>query len=134
MTLEQVEESLPNGLHDAQIQQLRIDYERAELVLRLRVLIGSPDQPAPACDEYAIGDLTFHGLQLFATEFPNAESAFRYPGAVWFWYERTPPGTFPALLADRLGPELQSYSLFIREWLSHIHVAARDISFAWTMS
>ncbi len=134
MTLEQVEQSLPNGLHDAQIQQLRIDYERAEIVLRLRVLIGLPDEPPPDRHQYATADLTFRGLQLFATEFPHPESAFRHPGAVWFSYERTPPGTFPPPLAQKLAPELQSYSLFIREWLSHIHIAARDISFAWITS
>jgi hypothetical protein len=47
MTLEEIEESLPNGLHDPVIQAVVMDYQQLRLTLRVEVLIGLPDQPPP---------------------------------------------------------------------------------------
>jgi hypothetical protein len=46
VTLEQIEETLPNGLHDAQLRQMRWDFERATLVLDLDVLTLCPQSVA----------------------------------------------------------------------------------------
>jgi hypothetical protein len=52
MTLEEIEESLPNGLQDSVIQAVVMDYQQLRLTLRVEVLIGLPDQPFPESERY----------------------------------------------------------------------------------
>jgi len=40
MTLEELDETLQNGLHDAQIKALTHDYERALVKLDVRIVVG----------------------------------------------------------------------------------------------
>ena len=133
MTLEQLEESLPNGLHDAQIRRLAMDYEHARLILRVQVLVGLPTQPPPDCERYRDGEIVFEGVQLFSIELPGAGSAFQHPGSVWFSYERTPPGVMPAAVESALRAETQAYSLFVQDWVSWIRIAASDVGFSWSI-
>lgn len=132
MTLEQLEQSLPNGLHDAQIRRVEMDYEHARLVLRVKVWVGLLDQPPPERDRYRDGNIVFEGVQLFSIELPQPGSAFRHPGSVWFSYERTTPGVVPATVADGLRAGTQSYSLFVQDWLSCIQIATSEVGFSWS--
>jgi hypothetical protein len=127
MTLEQIETTLPNGFHDAEIQDLAMDYEHAGLVLKIRVLVGLPDEPYPACERYRSAALAFQNVLFCSAELPNAASAFQHPGCLGFSYERTLPGAIPAELARTLPPGTLCYSLFIRYWLSSIHIATADV-------
>ncbi len=43
MTIEELENALPNGLHDAEVQPMSVDYGRRSLVLELAVWVGSVD-------------------------------------------------------------------------------------------
>ncbi len=131
MTLEQVEGSLPNGLHDAQIQQLVVDYEHSRLTLRVFVLVGLPGQPRPDRDSYRLGEILFQKLLFFSIDPPQVGSAFQQPGSVWFSYERTAPEGTPAAVRQTLSPATQCYSLFVHDWLSHIQIAADEVSFSW---
>jgi hypothetical protein len=45
MTLEELDESLPNGLHDARIKSLTHDYENAAVKLEVEILFGLPAIP-----------------------------------------------------------------------------------------
>jgi hypothetical protein len=132
MTLEQLEQALPNGLHDAQIQQVEMDYEHARLVLRVKVLIGLPGQAPLDRERYRSGKIVFEGVQLLSIELPEAGTGFQYPGSVWFSYERTLPGVIPVAVANALRPGTLSYSLFVREWLSCIQIAATEVGFSWS--
>ncbi len=131
MTIEQIEDLLPNGLHDAQIQALALDYEQMRLVLKVLVLVGLPDQPYPDCERYRAGEILFEGVQFCSVEYPQTVSAFQHPGALWFSYGRTSPEQIPAGVRDILPPGTQCYSLFIHKWLSHFHIAAAEVSFSW---
>lgn len=68
MTLEEIEQDLPNGLHDAQIQQIEMDYEEARLALRVKVLLGLPGEPTQTRERYRPGMITFLGVQFFSIE------------------------------------------------------------------
>jgi len=131
MTLEQIEDLLPNGLHDAEIQQLAMDYENARLVLKVTVLIGLPSQPYPDREAYRSGQISFQGVQFYSVDYPQVGSAFQHPGAAWFSYERTPPGQIPGQFIAALPSGTHCYSLFVRDWLSYINVAAAEVSFSW---
>jgi hypothetical protein len=132
MTLEEIEELLPNGLHDAQIQRMTRDYERAELVLKVMVLVGLPSEPRPDRDRYRTADIVFRQVYFCSVGLPQPESAFKHPGSVWFLYERMPPNVIPDSLAKTLPSGAQCYSLFVKDWMSEMHVAAEDVSFSWS--
>lgn len=131
MTIEQIEASLPNGLHDAEIRTCSMDYENARLALGVSVLVGLPVQPYPESERYRGGMLVFEGVLFYSVEFPRGDSSFRHPGAVGFSSERMPLEQIPASLASTVPPESQCCSLFVRDWLSHIYIAAAGVSFSW---
>jgi hypothetical protein len=131
MTLEELDVSLPNGLHDAQIERMDIDYLHARLTLSVQVLFGLPAQPDSAREEYRVGALMFHGVQFVSIEFPQPGSAFQQPGELWFSYERTPSEVIPVGVASTLPSGALCYSMFVRDWLSYIHVAATDVSISF---
>jgi|HubBroStandDraft_3_1064219.scaffolds.fasta_scaffold141396_1 hypothetical protein len=132
MTLEEIEKLLPNGLHDAQIHRMTRDYESAELALKVRILVGLPNQPSPERDRYRTADIVFRRVYFCSIELPQPESTFQHPGSVWFSYERMSPNVIPDSLAKTLPKGTQCYSLFVREWMSQMHVAAQDVGFFWS--
>lgn len=134
MTLEEIDEVLPNGLHDAQINQMIRDYDLAEIILKVKVLVGLPAQPRPDRDRYRSGRIHFRQVYFCSVEPPLPESSFRHPGGLWFSYGRTQADAIPDGLAKALPAGTQYYSLFVRDWFSHIHLAAEDVSFAWSES
>jgi hypothetical protein len=131
MTLEELDNSLPEGLHDAQIRSYRRDFELATLTLVARVVVGLSQESKNRL-LYRDGEIIFHGVQYVVSEFPGAESTFRDAGCVWFSFSRTEPGIISEDLSSALAPDILRYSLFVLEWHSSIHIAAREVSFTWS--
>jgi hypothetical protein len=131
MTLEQLEEELPNGLHDAQISSFGRNFENRTLTLKVRILIGLPDDSPEKRDVYRNGSITFTGVELFVIERPEASSAFLAPGSVSFSVSRSEVNLFPVDIVEKLAEGTDMYSLFILDWHSHIHIAASNMSFHW---
>jgi hypothetical protein len=131
MTLEELEQSLPNGLHDAKICSFTRDLEKEILVLKVGVLVGLPDDPPELQWRYRDGVITFTGVRLFFVECPVASSAFSASGGVFFSIARGKPGTFSREIEDRLPSETDYYSLYVLDWESSIHLAATEIAFEW---
>lgn len=134
MTIEQIEESLPNGLHDAEICNCLMDYERTCLTLGVIVLIGSPNELFPDCERRRHGTLTFHGVIYYSAGLPRFDSSFRHPGPLGFSYERTSAAEINPELWKTLPTQCQCYTLFVRDWLSNMYIAAEDVNFAWSTS
>jgi len=131
MTLEQLQQMLPNGLHDAKIRSITRNFEEETLILAVSMLVGLPeDQPAMR-DRYRNAYITFTGVKLFVVEIPEAPSAFAAPGTVSFSADRSEAGLFSAEIEAQLAEGIDRYSLFVLDWLSCIHVAAAGVSFAW---
>ena len=128
MTLEEIEDTLPNGFHDAQIQEIAMNYDEARLTLRIKIWAGSPSSSPPERDRYRSGILTFRRVQFFAVELPQAGIAFQHPGHIWFSFGRTPSDTIPPRISDVLPQGTLCYSLFILDWFSSIHIAAAEVS------
>jgi hypothetical protein len=131
MTLEDIDEILPNGLHDATISELTRDYENAKLRLKVDILIELPEGSSPDANRYRSAEILFYGVVFCVIEAPDPESAYKHPGCIWFRFSRMGPGVMPEPLTKSLSPETLCYSLFILDWWSHIHVAAADVSFTW---
>ena len=134
MTLEQLEEELPNGLHDAQIRAITRNFENGTLTLGVRILIGLIDDPPPKRTEYRNGTITFTEVALFVIESPDASSPFLAPGRVSFSVSRSEVDLFPADIMKKLPQGVSMYSFFILDWYSNVHVAASDMRFGWEES
>lgn len=131
MTLEEVDSSLPNGLHDARIQSVSMDYERRVLAMRLSVWVGALEAPPPDRDRYSAGLLEFHGIAVFALEPPRPDSASRYPGALAFSWQRESRDSVGPQVGAFVSSEHLAYSLFIEDWLSSMVIVARGAGFQW---
>lgn len=131
MTLEQLEEELPNGLHDAAISSITRNFESGNLTLELSILTGLPDDPPERRNERRNGFITFTGVELFVIESPEASSAFLAPGSVSFSVSRSEPGLFPDDIVSKLTRGVDMYSFFVLDWHSSIHIAASDMHFGW---
>src|SRR5579871_1088352 len=92
ITLEQLEQALPNGLHDAQMLSFKRLLEDETLILDVRVLVGNPDDAPEARSEYRDAIITFTGVKLFVVECPDPSSAFFSSGPVWFSADQSEPG------------------------------------------
>jgi hypothetical protein len=131
MTLEELEKSLPNGLHDAQIRSLARNFENETATMSVRILIGFPEDSPSSRDAYRNASIIFTGVKLFVLENPDASSAFLNPGSLWFTVSRTDAGALPLELVDRLERGMLLYSFFILDWHSNMHIAASEIAFNW---
>lgn len=131
MTLEEIDNSLPQGLHDAQIWSFVRDMESASLRLLVKVVVGT-SQGDKYRLQYRDGEICFHNVQYFVSEFPEATSTFRDPGCVNFSFDRTEAGVVPSALDGVLSSEILRYSLFVLEWQACINIATRDVSFRWS--
>jgi hypothetical protein len=131
MTLEDLDQTLPNGLHDARIRSLRHDYESAIVKLEVEILVGLPDDLPVERSRYRRGEILFHKVLFCSVEAPNNERILGHTGSIWFNYCRTEPGVLPENLVKTLTPEILCYSLYILDWESKIHIAAGDLSYAW---
>jgi hypothetical protein len=69
MTLEDLEHTLPNGLHDARIKSLSHDYECAVVKLNVEILVGLPDDAPPDRFRYRNGEMLFHRVLFVQSTF-----------------------------------------------------------------
>jgi hypothetical protein len=131
MTLEELDETLPNGLHDAQIKSMTHDYERAIVKLEVKILVGLPDDALQDRFRYRDAEIVFRRVLFCSVELPDNERIIGHSGIIWFKFWRMEPGVLPENIAKSIPPETLCYSLYILEWESQIHIAAGDMSFSW---
>lgn len=125
---------LPNGLHDAEVENLRIDYVGREVVLDLNVWIGdvsSDDEDAR--EAYRPAALTLSGLLFCCIEPPSPQYPFGAAGAVTI-----DAGTVEDLSEPPAAPlpvDLPADSFtcwfFVRQWNASIYIAATRARLAW---
>jgi hypothetical protein len=132
MTLEDLDESLPNGLHDARIKSLMHNYEDAIVKLEVEILVGLPADGLQNRDRYRDGAIVFHGVQFCVVGAPENERILGQAHSIWFTFDRIEPGLLPDKIAASLPPETLAYTLYILDWEAQIHIAGADVSFAWT--
>jgi len=130
VTLEDIENSLPNGLHDAQIREIIIDYRHRTLRAEVAVWIGDLSGPVETHEKYRPGQLEITGLFFVIMEPPDP----RYP----FGNSKnlTIDGcdlrqNLDAELLKSLPEESFFRSLWVGEWNAFIHVAGTDARFSW---
>jgi len=131
MTLEEIEKSLPNGFHDAQLRSITHNYDLATLIIHVGILTGLPEDPISLHSAYRDASISFSDVFLCSIEPPDNERIVGVRGSVWFQFWRTESGTLSPKLSDRFPTGALSYTLYIHEWESSIHIVAGDVSFSW---
>jgi hypothetical protein len=76
MSLEEIDESLPNGFHDAELVGLEIDYVHQFAVFKTNVLLGLPDEPVEISDRHRLRTLRFSGVSFIVVDPPAADRHF----------------------------------------------------------
>jgi hypothetical protein len=122
MTLEEIDHSLPEGLHDGLIVSLRHDYAQAVVILELSLYTPEGRRA---------GELRFEGVFYCAVDPPLPESSFLHPGGLWVTSFAQTSDKLPDELLARLPPNTLHYSIFNRDWYSETHIAASTVAFRW---
>ena len=130
MTLDQLVHTLPNGLHDAELHDIHVDYVQRKLKLGLYVWIGDLGGPAEKREAYRKGRIEISGLKFFVVDAPdpgypyasNKPSRIDICGANKQLDERLlaslPDGTFLS-------------SIWVNHWNGFAHIAALSADLIW---
>ena len=59
MTLEELEDTLPNGLHDAKVQGITVDYAQRRVTFDLAVSVGKMEDPPERREPIKTDELRF---------------------------------------------------------------------------
>lgn len=129
MTIVEIEDTLPNGLHDAVIDNIFVDFINKEAKFGLRVSVGDPDSPTEeGRDAYRRGILTITNLFFFITmpednflTSPNYSMRSLYP---------IEPEELPVKIANRI-PDTVFINVIYTD-RSAIYIAAENAEFEWT--
>lgn len=122
MNLFQLEDSLPNGLHDAKLRRVSIDYIERTAILELEIWVDDIDA---LLELYRPARITLSGLVSFVIEPPYHSYPFRDAGALTIDLSR-PEKPFVA------GCESESaFRLFISEFNSFIYADAPMAELEW---
>ena len=132
----ELENTLPNGFHDAFLETLTLNYaaNNAELVLNLWVgdLHATTEEEREA---YKRAKLYLTGLVYFVIDPPYHDPEYKYEEGEGLWL-----GAGDAReISDRedlkpkadLPDDAFAYWFYVHEWNSHFHVAAKGASLEW---
>lgn len=130
MTFEEIENSLPNGLHDAEVHRLTVDYAKRTLTAELDVWVGDADDPPDRLETYRAARIDVEGLLFLIMEPPDP----KYP------FDKSVNLTIDGCdKRESLNAELLNSipgngffrSFWVREWNAFIHLAGANARFSW---
>ena len=129
MTFDDLERSLPNGLHDAELLRLRIDYAALEAVIDVSIDIGDSEAKESQDDSsYRSARITFSGLQFVVIDPPDRFSD--RAGVSRIDAGTGQPPTAPAKMPP-LSEDSFLFWLFLSDSNNFIRIAARSTALDW---
>jgi hypothetical protein len=133
VTFQDLEDSLPNGFHDAKLKSVSIDYVERLLTMQVELLVGTPE--AEDRDEYRSATLIASGLYFYVIDPPDS----KYPFAtkqrpVRISGDDGLPDLLSKLAANlaQTNPGFTYHRFFSNDWNSFIYVAADDVQLTWS--
>lgn len=130
MTLEELEDTLPNGLHDAEVRTVAVDYQERKLALDVAVWVGNMDDPPERREAYKNGRIEIGGLLFLVMEPPDSRYPFQVGDLRIDGCDNSKK--LDAALLKSLPPDAFFRSLWVNEWNAFIHIAARTAEIAWS--
>jgi hypothetical protein len=130
VTLEELEDTLPNGLHDSEVQSILIDYVQRRATMQLSVFVGELDAPVELREAYKEASLVISGLLFAVLEPPDSSYRFAEPASLRVDACDMSKDLDPSLLA--VLPEGSFVrSLFVKDWNAFVHFAGSDAGIFW---
>jgi hypothetical protein len=134
LTLDELDEALPNGFHDAQIFSFELDYVAAIAKFRMNLLVGWPDDPEPERQAYQEATLVVSGLCFCSIDPPSPTYPFVPDGQpICVSGDPAKPDNLPSFpgLAAKLPHGTWCYRFFVHDWNAFIHIAGREAVVTW---
>lgn len=132
-TLDDLDASLPNGFHDAELNALSIDYVKAQLRLSLDIWVGDMNAPpGNAREAYRQADVLLSGLIYCVCEAPDAQYPFAGAHSITIdigaiHQLKTPP----AMNLPPVPEAAFANWIYVKDWNAFIYVAAQDARLEW---
>jgi hypothetical protein len=126
LTFSELSTSLPNGLHDAKLLALRIDY--ANQAAMLEVEIDLSDTSGRLGEQYALAHLQFTDVQFIVVDAPGPQYD-RFTVSRIDAGEGHPPNSLCML--PSLGERTFLCWIFVTDLNSFVRIAARDVEVHW---
>ncbi len=128
MTLDELDALLPNGLHDAKLGTVAIDFAERTVRLDLDIWVGDDEER----EAYRRAQVILSGLLFWVSDPPDPSYSITSPGPLRI--EVGPltdklPEKQPAL--PSVPPDAFANWLYVRDWNTFIYVAAKDASLTW---
>jgi len=125
----EIENSLPNGFHDAYLESVDVDYVSRRALIKLRLCTGDPDAATEKEREsYEQANLELLDLVYLVIDGPDPRTKYAETKGLWVDGGEAKPGSAPVtpVPVEQLPSGAFAYWFFVRDWNSFIHVAARD--------
>lgn len=132
MTIEELENTLPNGFHDSYLVSVAVDFISGTCSIYLDVDFDDPEQPALPAPVFRRMKLHLTGLRLFIFEPPDVRIPFSGGETVWASGYSTTEKILPNLESYRKTAPSGTffYSFFLSYYNSFIHLAATEAELA----
>jgi hypothetical protein len=134
MTLAQIDETLPNGFHDAEIEQLIWNFQINSAVLDIDFWVATEEQDR---EKRRRGRVELQGVLFLAVDPPEPRELDPKPyhpsGTLQIDAVVTNETVFPRLpkLKSALPSDTEIFSFYVVNWNSFIHVAAAEAKLLW---
>ncbi len=125
MTIDELEASLPNGFHDAELFSIAAYFGSREARLELNVWLGDMDVPGRR-EVYRRAVLVLSDLHYLSIDPPQSD-----PGRGPYKIDSGPgqPSTAPAAVPQAAQPYLHWF--FVSEWNAFVRFSARSARLEW---
>ena len=123
---EDLERSLPNGFHDAELLSLHVDYADGQATVELNVDTGDSEGLADTVEVYRRARVRFLGLKLFAVDPPGTAGPFVISTVAAGSGDPPTAKVEPHLPADCF-----LVWFFLTSFNSFVRIAAKDVHLEW---
>jgi hypothetical protein len=136
MTLAQLNEILPNGFHDAEIEQFIWDFRRDTAVLDINFWTATEEDQDR--EKRQRGSIEIHKIVFIAVDPPDPRQSDPRPyrgssGSLQIDGMVADDKIFPVLsqLKPNLLPNIEIFSFYVVNWNSFMHIAASEARLTW---
>ncbi len=124
MDIFEIADSLPNGLHDAEVVDLALSYERALLQIRLDIWIDDIDAPEQTREEYRPARVELTQVEYCLFDRPDPGYPYKERGRL------TIDLCAPDVAVDLPG-QGTAFRLWVAEWNGFVHIRAGEAVLTW---
>jgi hypothetical protein len=135
VTLQELEDNLPNGFHDAKIFSFELNYVEGIAKFHMNLLTGWPDDPEPERQAYQEAFLVVSGLCFCSIDPPSSMYPFLPDGKpILVSGDPAKSDHLPSLadLTSKFPSGAWCHRFFVVDWNAFIHVAGLNAELTWS--